>query len=74
MKKPSKFEDDDMSREIDFSRGERGRFAERFAEGTNRIPLAPQVLEVSANAESVNGALRLIAQVAVRSPRLEKTP
>jgi hypothetical protein len=35
------YERDDMPAHIDFSGGERGRYAERFAEGTNLHPAAP---------------------------------
>ncbi len=65
MKKVDEIDEDDISAEIDFSRGERGGFTKRFAEGTNLVPLAP-------DAESVNNALRLMAQVAPRTARLEK--
>jgi hypothetical protein len=64
--------DDDMPAEIDFRGGERGRFAERFAEGTNLIALAPDVMEVFPDAESVNEALRLMAQIAKRTAQPQK--
>jgi hypothetical protein len=72
MKKENNIEDDEMPAEINFSGGERGRFAKRFAEGTNLVPLAPDVQQIFPDAESVNNALRLIAQVAERSARIEK--
>ena len=72
MKKVDEIDEDDMPAEIDFSGGERGRFARRFAEGTNLIPLAPDVMEVFPDAESVNKALRLMAQIAKRTVHSEK--
>jgi hypothetical protein len=66
------YENDDMPAEIDFSNAERGRYAERFAKGTNLVPLAPDVMESFPDAESVNNALRLMAQVAQRTARIER--
>jgi hypothetical protein len=72
MKKVDEIDQDDIPAEIDFSGGERGRFAKRFAEGTNLVPLAPDVMEVFPDAESVNNALRLMAQVAQQAARIQK--
>jgi hypothetical protein len=72
MKKVDEIDEDDMPTEIDFSGGERGRFAKRFAEGTNLVALAPDVMEIFPDAESVNNALRLMAQIAQRTARIEK--
>jgi hypothetical protein len=72
MKRVSEIEEDEIPAEIDFSGGERGRFAKRFAEGTNLVPLAPDVMEIFPDADSVNNALRLMAQIAQRAARVEK--
>ena len=72
MKKVDEIDEDDIPAEIDFSGGERGRFAKRFAEGTNLVALAPDVMEIFPDAESVNNALRLMAQIAQRTARIEK--
>jgi len=42
----------------DFSNGRRGRYAKRFAEGTNIVRLDPDVASRFPNSESVNAALR----------------
>jgi len=55
-----------MRREYDFSEGMRGKYAERYAEGTNIVALDPDVSDVFDDAESVNRALRAIADI-VRS-------
>ena len=50
-----------MLSEYDFSKGERGRYAKRFAEGTNIVLLAPDVVAEFPTSESVNEALRRVA-------------
>jgi uncharacterized DUF497 family protein len=58
-------EDDnwEMLEEYDFSGGVRGKYAERYARGTNLVLLDPDVAEVFPNAEAVNEALRALAGV-----------
>jgi hypothetical protein len=41
----------------------RGKYAQRYAEGTNLIPLDPDVLAVFPDAEAVNSALRALAAI-----------
>jgi hypothetical protein len=50
--------DPDLLEEYDFSKGEVGRYAKRYAEGTNIIVLDPDVAEVFKTSEAVNDALR----------------
>jgi hypothetical protein len=59
MKKASK----QMRPEYDFSRGVRGKYAKRYAEGTNVVVLDPDVSEVFSDSASVNRALRALAEV-----------
>ena len=54
----------EMRDEYDFSEGVRGKYAKRFAEGSNVIVLAPDVAEFFSDAEAVNEALRLLANSA----------
>jgi hypothetical protein len=68
MKKKSNAEqNDDLRPEYDFSQllktGVRGKYAERFREGTNLVLLAPDVAEVFPTSESVNETLRLVLQL-----------
>ena len=63
----SDYECDDMPSEIDFSAGERGRYAKRFAQGTNLVPIDRDLTESFPDAESVNAALRLFVDVARRT-------
>ena len=48
----------DLLDEYDFSKGVRGKYAKRYAEGTNLVVLAPDVAAVFKNSLSVNEALR----------------
>ena len=69
MKKdPDSPSDRDLLPEYDFSKGERGRYAERFAEGTNLVLLDPDVAEAFPDSESVNKALRSLIELARRVP------
>jgi len=66
MKKETKRKtnDDEMLPEYDFSKGVRGKYAKRYAEGTNVVLLAPDVAKVFKNADEVNSALRILIDVA----------
>jgi hypothetical protein len=64
-----KVREPDMHGEYDFSDGARGKYASRFAEGSNVIVLDPDVAEVFGDAEAVNEALRLLARSAKESQR-----
>jgi len=57
-----------MRREYDFSGGVRGKYAKRYAEGSNVVVLEPDVARLYPNAKSVNRALRAIAKAAPRQP------
>jgi hypothetical protein len=41
----------------------RGKYAKRYAEGTNLVPLDPDVLAVFPDAAAVNSALRALAGI-----------
>jgi len=70
MKKaPRKKRDRDMLDEYDFSSGVRGKYARRYAEGTNVVKLAPDVAAMFPDAESVNNALRALANIARKNRR-----
>jgi hypothetical protein len=49
---------DDLRSEYDFSGGVRGKYAARFARGTNVVVLAPDVADVFKTSKAVNAALR----------------
>jgi hypothetical protein len=50
--------DPDMLDEYDFTGGRRGRYAQRFAEGTNVVLLDPDVVTEFRDSREVNDALR----------------
>jgi hypothetical protein len=65
MKKTPKPKPKDVLRkDYDFSRGVRGKYAVRYAEGTNVVFLAPDVAKVFTTSESVNEALRGLIGIA----------
>jgi hypothetical protein len=53
----------EMLDEYDFSGGVRGKYAERYARGTNVVVLDADVAEVFPTAEAVNNALRALAGI-----------
>ena len=61
MKKgPSKPARNGMRDEYDFSQGERGKYARRYAQATNVVVLEPDVAKVFSNSKLVNVSLRKI--------------
>jgi hypothetical protein len=52
-----------MRREYDFSGGVRGKYAKRYAAGSNVVVLDPDVAAVFPDSEAVNSALRALATV-----------
>lgn len=65
--------DPDMLDEYDFSRGVRGKYAKRYAEGTNVAVIAPDVAEYFPDEESVNDALRKVVSIIVRQQKSRPT-
>ncbi len=61
---PNNPADPDMKAEYDFSKGIRGKYAKRYAEGTNVVVLAADVAAVFPNSEAVNTALRALITLA----------
>ena len=68
MKKVSR-EDDEMRNHYDFRGGVRGKYARRYAEGTNVVVLDRDVAEMFPDRESVNEALRAVGHVVVSRER-----
>jgi hypothetical protein len=66
-KKDSNGDEVGMRRQYDFSKGVRGKYAKRFAEGSNVVVLEPDVAARFKTAESVNGALRKVSSKAKRA-------
>ena len=56
-------QDPDMLDEYDFSKGIRGKYAQRYNEGSNIVKLDDDVAEVFPDEKSVNDALRALANI-----------
>ena len=70
MKKAPKLKrDSDLLPEYDFSKGVRGKYAKRYAAGTNVVVLAPDVAAAFPDAKSVNETLRALLKIARRNGR-----
>ncbi|MCI0452364.1 MAG: hypothetical protein L0Z51_08230 [Candidatus Latescibacteria bacterium] len=63
----------DLRPEYDFRKGERGKFATRYASGTNVVVLDPDVAALFATSKAVNDALRALAGI-VRAVRARRRP
>jgi hypothetical protein len=69
MKKAKRERQAEMLLEYDFSKGIRGKYAKRYAEGSNVVVLSPDVARVFPTSESVNEALRTLVRVGRKRPR-----
>jgi len=58
-----------MLDEYNFSKGIRGKYAQRYAAGNNVVVISPDVAEVFHDSESVNEALRMLIKVAQRTKK-----
>ena len=58
--------DSETRAEYDFSRGVRGKYARRYAKGTNVVVLETDVARAFPNAEAVNNSLRALADIIQR--------
>ena len=58
-----------MLAEYDFSHGVRGKYAKRYAEGSNVVVLSPDVAKIFPTSESVNEALRTLVRVGRKQTR-----
>ena len=56
-------QDPDMLDEYDFSKGVRGKYAERYHAETNLVRLDDDVVEMFPDAKSVNDALRALGKI-----------
>jgi hypothetical protein len=56
-----------MRKEYDFRTATVGKYAERYAEGTNLVLLDPDVASAFPDSKSVNAALRSLVRIAQRS-------
>jgi len=59
-----------MLKEYDFSTGVQGKYAKRYEEGTNVVVIEPDVAKVFPDHDSVNQALRSLAEIIRRQKSL----
>ena len=59
-------DDEELLDEYDFDGGVRGKYAARYAAGTNIVVLSPDVAEVFPDSQAVNDALRALIELARR--------
>lgn len=64
--------DPDMLEEYDFRGGVRGKYAKRYAEGTNVVVIDPDVTEYFPDHDAVNDSLRGL--VAIMEKRRKAAP
>lgn len=64
MKKMPK--DHDMLEEYDFSNATQGKYAKKWAEGTNVVVIEPDIAKFFPDHDSVNNALRSIVEIIKR--------
>ena len=64
MSKKTKGAESELHDEYDFRGGVRGKYAERYAKGSNVIVLDPDVADVFPDGSAVNEALRVLAKSA----------
>ena len=64
MKKAKSKRDPDLLNEYDFSKGVRGKYAKRYAEGTNIVILDAELTPYFPTSDAVNEALRALVKIA----------
>jgi len=56
----------EMLPEYDFQSGVRGKYAKRYATGTNVVVLSPDLTKAFPTSQSVNEALRTLVRIGVK--------
>jgi hypothetical protein len=56
-----------MRAEYDFTGGVRGKYVDRYRQGTNVVLLDPELVEAFPDSKSVNDALRALVVIAART-------
>jgi len=70
MRKNEKTSKNEDVPDINFSGGVRGKYAARYAAGTNVVVLSPDVAEVFPDSMAVNEALRTLVRLSGKSVRI----
>jgi len=69
MSQENETEADEMRPEYDIRGGVRGKYYERYRQGTNVVLLQPDVAAVFRSSEAVNRALRELMEIAKKAGR-----
>lgn len=64
--------DEEMRAEYDFSAGVRGKYFERYQQGTNLVLVESELLSKFPSADAVNEGLRLLVKIANDDPEALK--
>jgi hypothetical protein len=67
--KPAASENDPLDREIDFSKARSNPYARDYYKSRNLRVLAPDLLDIFPDSESVNEALRTLVRLTSAAPR-----
>jgi len=59
-----------MLEEYDFSKGIKGKYSKRYEEGTNVVLIDPDVAKFFPDNESVNHALRSLAEIIKKQKKI----
>ncbi len=62
--------DPDLLEEYDFSKGIQGKYAEKYAEGTNIVVIEPDVAKYFPDHESINQALGSLIEIIKKQKRI----
>jgi hypothetical protein len=62
-----------MKKEYDFTGGVRGKYAKRYAKGSNVVVLDPDVAKHFSDSDAVNNALRALLDIAKSLGRRQST-
>lgn len=68
MKKMQK--DPDMLEEYDFNKGIKGKYSKKYEEGTNVVVIDPDVAKFFPDHDSVNQALRSLAEIIKKQKKI----
>ncbi len=66
--------DPDLLEEYDFTGGVQGKYAKRYAGGTNVVVIDPDVAKYFPDHDSVNDALRSLTTIIKRQRKAEQGP
>jgi hypothetical protein len=69
---PKKRSERPMRKEYDFRDAVVGKYARRYAEGTNMVLLDPDVADMFPDSKSVNDALRSLVRIANKQSKTRK--